>query len=133
MAYSDIDKKRKRLAGFINALMGNTLSAQDYSKYMDEIAEAQEDDEGTDYETTVSDSRRGYLLEFSVERQARKYLIKNDERARKILSQFSVSKNDSRYSEAYHAILEVLMETNGNIEAAEEEAERYLGEWNDQS
>lgn len=121
LGYSDVDKKRTRLNGFLFALMNRPLTAEESKRYTPEIqaamGAASDQSDIADYDITQG---RGAVPE---------PMVKTYERmARSILKARGADTRDTLYNEVFDAIMTVLVNTNGNRSAAEDEAARYWEE-----
>lgn len=125
MGYQDVDRKRQRLTGFINALFARPLSAEEFEMFSGRFSDAQEEDEADSYEQTVSDKRAGYTSAFKAEHRVASAKSRLEAKARKLVSMYGITKDSPEYKTVYDAVLYTLMETNGDTNSGEAEIKRY--------
>lgn len=126
MGYQDVDRKRQRLTGFINALFARPLSAEEFEMFSGRFSEAQEEDEADSYEQTVSDKRAGYASAFKAEHRVASAKSRLEAKARKLVSMYGITKDSPEYKTVYEAVLYTLMETNGDTNSGEAEIKKIL-------
>lgn len=126
MGYQDVDRKRQRLTGFINALFARPLSAEEFEMFSGRFSDAQEEDEADSYEQTVSDKRAGYTSAFKAEHQEASAKSKLEAKARKLVSMYGITKDSPEYKTVYDAVLYTLMDTYGDVNSGEAEIKKIL-------
>lgn len=126
MGYQDVDRKRQRLTGFINALFARPLSAEEFETFSGRFSEAQEEDEADSYEQTVSDKRAGYTSAFKAEHREASAKSKVEAKARKLVSMYGITKDSPEYKTVYDAVLYTLMDTYGDTNSGEAEIKKIL-------
>ena len=126
MGYQDVDRKRQRLTGFLNALFARPLSAEEFEMFSDRFSDAQEEDEADSYEQTVSDKRAGYISAFKAERREASAKSKLEAKARKLVSMYGITKDSPEYKTVYDAVLYTLIETHGDINSGKTEIKKIL-------
>lgn len=126
MGYQDVDRKRQRLAGFVNALFARPLSAEEYETFSGRFSDAQEEDEADSYEQTVSDKRAGYTSAFKAEHRVASAKSRLEAKASKLISMFGIAKDSPEYKTVYDAVLYTLMETRGDINSGKTEIKKIL-------
>ena len=126
MGYQDVDRKRQRLTGFLNALFARPLSAEEFEMFSDRFSDAQEEDEADSYEQTVSDKRAGYISAFKAERRESSAKSKLEAKARKLVSMYGITKDSPEYKTVYDAVLYTLIETHGDINSGKTEIKKIL-------
>lgn len=126
MGYQDVDRKRQRLTGFINALFARPLSAEEFEMFSGRFSDAQEEDEAHSYEQTVSDKRAGYTSAFKAEHREASARSKLEAKARKLVSMYGITKDSPEYKTVYDAVLYTLMDTYGDVNSGEAEIKKIL-------
>lgn len=126
MGYQDVDRKRQRLTGFINALFARPLSAEEFEMFSGRFSDAQEEDEADSYEQTVSDKRAGYTSAFKAEHRESSARSKLEAKARKLVSMYGITKDSPEYKTVYDAVLYTLMDTYGDVNSGEAEIKKIL-------
>lgn len=126
MGYQDVDRKRQRLAGFVNALFARPLSAEEFEMFSGRFSDAQEEDEADSYEQTVSDKRAGYTSAFKAEHRVASAKSRLEAKARKLVSMYGITKDSPEYKTVYDAVLYTLMETNGDTNSGKAEIKKIL-------
>ena len=126
MGYQDVDRKRQRLTGFLNALFARPLSAEEFEMFSDRFSDAQEEDEADSYEQTVSYKRAGYISAFKAERREASAKSKLEAKARKLVSMYGITKDSPEYKTVYDAVLYTLIETHGDINSGKTEIKKIL-------
>lgn len=126
MGYQDVDRKRQRLTGFINALFARPLSAEEFEMFSGRFSDAQEEDEADSYEQTVSDKRAGYTSAFKAEHRLASAKSRLEAKARKLVSMYGITKDSPEYKTVYDAVLYTLTETNGDTNSGKAEIKKIL-------
>lgn len=126
MGYQDVDRKRQRLTGFINALFARPLSAEEFEMFSGRFSDAQEENEADSYEQTVSDKRAGYTSAFKAEHREASERSKLEAKARKLVSMYGITKDSPEYKTVYDAVLYTLMDTYGDVNSGEAEIKKIL-------